>query len=255
MTVFKILDNKDATTDELAKAFSEIESMKTGLEAEKQTAYKKMVRNQQRAMSGNKTAATDLKKSKEAFQDVELKIAACNQAQHDIRLRIIERLPGELQTRTKTLEKEADKKIKAKGELTKRFLALCAEAAIVQEQIEGQPYIALNKETKVCAPGLEFNQDALPHEDHLFFLEKALEYRESLKADGGINSAITDIGGALHKIGKILEKGDFGTEAQKLIDKFLPQKPVEKIATEPERPKSTSHIVDYGKIQKRAYGY
>ncbi|MFW5931437.1 MAG: hypothetical protein ACOCQI_06740 [Desulfosalsimonas sp.] len=221
---FKILNKKDATVDELASAYAEIESRETDLEGQKQAAYADMVSSQQEAMGSKKGAAAKLDKAKAAHQEIELQVEACRDAMNKIRERIQAVLPDHFRQQIAALKKQHSEVSRKRDKIREEWLTVCAQAAVINEQICGSGVIHLGSgDMKQTTPEPGFSYAALAHDNQLFYLEKVREFRSKVDPGESLNTQLNRISSEIDKLEKIIEQGDFAAEAEKVLDGYRPK--------------------------------
>jgi len=254
--MFKILENMQASSEELAKTYVQAMAFEKKFEAERVEAKNEMLSLQIGCLEGKPTR--EFLKAKDKLDGISGKLEAVQFGRQEIRARIANRLQVEARQRFEEIEQELSEISGEKQRINQEFLNLAAKAAVLREKLKG---ITLTHDCKgnyqPCVPSLEVKINLMDQSDAQIFLKCVEHYRSELTVGDfsqtlrGRESFLAD---EREKLEKLLQS-DPEEAAQDLLNRLCPQKrqPAEEPA-ENEKPKthpaypSKAFERDYSKI-------
>jgi len=254
--MFKILENPEASSEELAEAYANALKFEEKLEAEKVEAKNEMLSLQIGCLEGKPTK--EFLKAKNKLDGISGKLEAIQFGRQELKARIADRIRLEGRQRLEEIEQELSEISCEKRRINQEFLNFAAKAAVLREKLKG---ITLTHDCKgnyqPCVPSLEVKINLMDQNDGGFYSKCVEHYRKEI----GVKSFSATIAGKesilfdeREKLEKLLQTDPEGA-AQDLLNRLCPQKrqPAEEPA-ENEKPKthpaypSKAFERDYSKI-------
>lgn len=183
--MFKILNDKKATSEQLAGSYVEIENHIAGLQQDRQAVHSQLVEAKQATMAGNGDKKT-LTKFKNQQDDIDLEIEASESALTEIKSRIASTVPGETQTRIDDLTKNYDQFLIEKKKRYREYLKAAAELAVLKVQLDGIELTPTSGGdwSEVDFPDIGLNTSCMVDDDAHFLRGEFAKAREKVPAGG-----------------------------------------------------------------------
>ena len=237
--MFKILENPEASSEELAEAYANALKFEEKLEAEKVEAKNEMLSLQISCLEGE--PSKKFLKAKDKLDAISGKVEAIQFGRQELKARIADRIRLEGRQRLEEIEQELSEISCEKRRINQEFLNFAARAAVLREKLKG---ISLSHDCKgnyqPCVPSLEVKINLMDQSDAQIFLKCVEHYRSELTVGDfsqtlrGRESFLAD---EREKLEKLLQS-DPEEAAQDLLNRLCPQKQTIEKPAENEKPKT-----------------
>ncbi len=237
---YGVLNDQNATADELARAFVSFEQCELTLIGEAEKIRARVIDLQTQLMAGaTQDVSKALKSAKIELEDVMLQAEACRDAQTKLKERLGTKILQEKQERVAEIEKEWNRLETERVALFREFLRQAAKAAVLLEQASSrEPYVH-GTEIRFRTPVPKIDFDLLDQQEAIFYREEVAQARKGATPMPGIRDRQHDLSEERYRVEKSIE----GYDSEKAVREALKATGSKQFPDPvPEAPRMTPHI-------------